>query len=70
MARSSRPVAPVPRHALTRAEAAQSLGMSVDHFEKHVQPHLKLIPCGQLLLVPVAEVERWVREQARHMVAA
>lgn len=65
MARASRPVAAVPRLLLTRQEAAASLGMSVDHFEKHVQPLIKVVPCGQLLLVPPAELERWVREHSR-----
>ena len=50
---------PVPRKALTRAEAAESLGMSVDHFERHVQPELRLIRSGRLVLVPTAELDRW-----------
>ncbi len=36
----------VPRVALSRLEAAQSLGMSLDSFERHVQPELKLIRRG------------------------
>ena len=55
-----RPVAPVPRLALTRREAAASLGMSLNHFERKVQPDLKLVLCGQLVLIPVAELERWI----------
>jgi hypothetical protein len=42
-------LAPVPRFALTRSEAAASLGMSLDSFKRHVQPHLKIVrlgPCG------------------------
>jgi hypothetical protein len=54
------------RYALTREEAADSIGMSVDTFELRVQPSLKLIQCGRLLLVPPAELERWVAENARH----
>lgn len=59
---------PVPRYALTRREAAASLGMSVDTFERKVQPVIKVIPCGQLVLVPPGELERWVRDNARHLI--
>jgi hypothetical protein len=55
------------RYALTREEAADSIGMSVDTFELRVQPSIKMIQCGpRLLLVPPAELERWVAENARH----
>jgi excisionase family DNA binding protein len=50
---------------LTRAEAAALLSMSLDHFERYVQPHVRLVRCGRLRLVPVREVERWAHEQAR-----
>ena len=50
---------PVDRLALTKAEAADSLGMSLDHFERHVQPDLRLIRSGRLVLVPVTELDRW-----------
>ena len=53
------PVAPIPRIALTREEAAAALGMSLDSFERHVQPELRLIRRGRLRLVPVPELERW-----------
>ena len=53
------PTAPVPRVALTREEAASALGMSLDSFERHVQPELRLIRRGKLRLVPVRELERW-----------
>ena len=62
-----RPVAPVPRLALTRREAAASLGMSLNHFERKVQPDLKLVLCGQLVLIPVAELERWIQRRARQV---
>ena len=41
-----------------------SLGMSLDSFERHVQPELRLIRRGKLRLVPVAELERWANENA------
>ncbi len=56
----------LPRFALTRAEAARSLGLSVDSFERYCQPDLKLVRRGRLRLVPVSELERWVRENAEH----
>ena len=54
----------VPRVALSRQEAATSLGMSLDSFERHVLPELRLIRRGKLRLVPVAELERWANENA------
>ena len=40
-----RPAQPVPRYALTRQEAAASLGMSIDTFERRVQPFIMVVPC-------------------------
>lgn len=68
MARTKRPIDSVPRFALTRQEAAESLGMSVDTFERRVQPFIKVVPCGQLVLVPPAELEKWVATNSRFLV--
>ena len=57
-------LAPIPRLALTREEAAASLGMSLDSFERYVQPHLRLLRLGRLRLIPVGEIERWAAEHA------
>lgn len=65
--RTRRPLAPVPRLLLSRKEAAAALGVSVDTFERRVQPLIKLVPCGQLLLVPVKELERWCDEHAHYL---
>jgi hypothetical protein len=54
----------VPRISLTRQEAADSLGMSVTSFESYVQPHVRAIRKGKLLLFPVRELERWSEENA------
>lgn len=51
------------RLALSRSEAAAALGVSLRHFQRHVQPHLCCIYSGQLRLYPVTELERWIREQ-------
>lgn len=56
--------APIPRLALDREEAAASLGMSLDSFERHVQPTLRLVRLGRMRLVPVRELERWLAEHA------
>lgn len=60
----SQPPAPVPRIALTREEAAASVGMSLSHFVRHVQPDLKLLRTGSCRQIPVAELERWVRDHS------
>ena len=65
--RPARPLAPVPRHTLTRREAAASLGISINHFERKVQPELRVVLSGQLVLIPVAELERWVQRHAHHL---
>lgn len=54
----------IERVAYTRVEAADSLGMSLDHFERHVQADMKLIRSGRLRLIPVAELRRWADENA------
>jgi hypothetical protein len=56
--------APVPRLALKREEAAQALGMSLDSFERHVQPHVRLVRRGKLRLVPVSELQAWLDRNA------
>ena len=62
----------VPRHLLTRKEAAASLGMSVDSFERHVQPYVKVVKWGRgrgaSVLVAPRELERWVRANERYAV--
>jgi excisionase family DNA binding protein len=52
------------RLALTRAEAAEALGISLDSFERYVQPELRLIRRGRLRLIPVRELERWLDANA------
>ena len=54
-----------PRLALSRRDAAAALGMSLRHFQRHVQPHLRCVYSGQLRLFPVAELERWINEQSK-----
>jgi excisionase family DNA binding protein len=48
---------------LTRREAAQVLGMSLSHFQRHVQPHLRCVYSGQLRLYRLSDLERWVEAE-------
>jgi hypothetical protein len=59
---------PIPRVALTRDEAAAAVGMSLDSFERHVQPELRLIRRGKLRLVPITELERWADAAAERTI--
>jgi hypothetical protein len=60
----------IPRFALTPPEAAAAIGVGPDFFEEHVAPELHLIRRGRKRLVPVADLERWVAENAAQPVAA
>lgn len=60
-------IAPI---AVKRQHAAAMLSMSIDSFERHVQPHLKLVQTGTMIMVPVAELERYVAEHAQFYGAA
>ena len=54
----------LPRLLLTRDEAARSLGMSLRHFQRHVQPSLPCVYCGQLRLYRLSDLDRWVDAEA------
>jgi excisionase family DNA binding protein len=58
------PTAPVPRIALTREEAAAALGVSLSHFERHIQQELRLVYSGSVRLVPIRELEAWAERTA------
>ena len=49
----------VKRVTLTVDEACASLGVSRDHFERHIIRDLRVIRVWRRLLVRVAELERW-----------
>jgi hypothetical protein len=57
-----------PRLALTRAEAANAIGMSLNSFERHVQPELRIVRRGRMRLIPVAELDRWLERNAARAV--
>lgn len=54
------------RLALTKAEAADALGVSVDFLERHVMHELRIVRRGRRRLIPVAELERWIESTAVH----
>lgn len=56
--------APIPRVALTPREAAAAIGVGKGFFNEHVRPELRLVRRGRKVLVPVADLERWVNENA------
>lgn len=63
---TSVPAAPEPPPlALQRAKAAAALSVGVDTFDRHIRPLLKCVYVGDLRLWPVAELERYLDEQAR-----
>jgi excisionase family DNA binding protein len=60
-------VAPA-RLLLRRKEAAEMMAMSLDTFERYVQPEIKLVRRGSMRLVPVSELERWKERNASLLV--
>ena len=56
------------RLALTRREAAEALGISVESFAKYVQPEVKVVRRGSLRLFPITDLERWLEENSSSIV--
>jgi hypothetical protein len=56
------PVVSITPIALSKVDAAAALGVSVDSFERHIQPDLKVIRRGRLRLFAVSELQRWATE--------
>jgi hypothetical protein len=57
-------LAPVPRLALSPAEAADALGVSRNHLDRHIGHELRWTIRGQRKLVAVAELQRWLERSA------
>lgn len=66
--RASRPAPP--RLGLTKAEAAACLGLSIDSFERHVQPHLKVFRAGKLRIFPFTELEQFIADHAEQVIGS
>jgi excisionase family DNA binding protein len=54
----------VPRLAMSKQEAAQALGVSVNFFEAEIASELRMVRRGRRRLVPVRELERWLQDHA------
>lgn len=54
----------LPRLALSKVEAASALGVSVDFFDQHVMPELRVVRRGRRRLIPVTELQRWLSDSA------
>ncbi len=52
------------RLAFSKEEAAGALGVSIDFFDQHVAPELRIVRRGRRRLIPVAELERWLDASA------
>lgn len=59
-----RAAASLGRLALSKREAADALGVSVDFLEEHVMHELRVVRRGRRRLIPVRELERWLEENA------
>jgi hypothetical protein len=57
-------VAPIPRLALTPAEAAAAIGVGPDFFAEHVGTELRIVRRGRKRLIPVEELSRWLDRNA------
>lgn len=58
------------RLALSKIEAAEALGVSVDFLEGHVMHELRIVRRGRRRLIPVGELERWLEENATRALGA
>jgi hypothetical protein len=56
------------RFTYTPAEAAASLGVSRDFFDKRILIELRVIRRGSRILVPLTELTRWVDHNAAYTI--
>jgi excisionase family DNA binding protein len=59
-----------PRLAVSPTEAAELLGVSRNYFDEHILPELRVVRRGRRVLVAVAELERWLAENAARTLKA
>ena len=60
---------PLPRLSVKPDEAAEMLGVSRDYLDEHIKPELRIIRRGsKTILIPVAELERWLEKSAARWV--
>ena len=49
---------------VTKEVAARILGMSISHFQRHVQSEIKCVYSGQLTLYHYGDLKRWAEDEA------
>jgi AraC-like DNA-binding protein len=54
----------LPRLLYTREESAQVLGMSLSHFQRHVQPYIPCVYVGQLRQYRPEDLRAWAEREA------
>lgn len=54
----------VPRLSLEIGEACEALGVGPDFWREHIAAEVRVVRRGRKKLVPVAELERWLRDNA------
>jgi hypothetical protein len=55
---------PLPRFLYTREESALMLGMSLSHFQRHVQPYVPCVYSGQLRQYRPEDLKAWAEREA------
>jgi len=59
-----------PRLAVSPTEAAELLGVSRNYFDEHILPELRVVRRGRRVLIAIAELERWLAENAARTLEA
>jgi excisionase family DNA binding protein len=57
----------MPRLALSVDEACKALGVSWDFWQQHIAHEVRIVRRGRKKLVPVAELEAWLRGNAERL---
>jgi hypothetical protein len=52
---------------VSREQAAEMCDVSVDFFDEHIRPELKVVYLGRRVLIPVREIEKWIDRNAEHV---
>lgn len=59
----------VPLLALSPEQAAGSIGVSRNFFDKSILPELRIVYRGRKRIIPVRELNRWLEENAARAIA-
>jgi excisionase family DNA binding protein len=62
------PFQPPLRLALSKAEAAMALGVSLNFFEQYVMHELRVIRRGRRRLIPLNELQAWLNASAERVI--